>query len=190
MSRRAPKATIVIVLVLWLLTLLASTAPWIVVTAFWALIGGVITLWVRRDMRKEASQERQWTDRLESALRRNMADVFDVRARAFVELEEFEDEGACYAFELDERRVVFVTGQEFYEAARFPSLDFSLVYALDESDLAVDVVIDKRGPKAAAARTISYQVKHGLEVPEHLEVVATSLDGLEAHLRARVQSPG
>jgi hypothetical protein len=54
----------------------------------------------------------------------------------------------------------------------------------------VDVLIDKRGAKTAAARMISYQVKHGLEIPEHLEVVTTSLDELEARLRARVQSPG
>jgi hypothetical protein len=189
-SRRTPIAGLVVVLVLWLLTLLASDAPWLVVTAFWALIGAGILLWVRRDMRKEARDSQQWTDRLASALRRNMADVVDVRARAFVELEEFEDEGACYAFELNGARTVFVTGQEFYEAARFPSLDFSLIYALDEADRAVDLIIDKRAPKAAPARTIPYQVKHGLEIPEHLEVVTTSLDDLEAHLRARVESSG
>ena len=188
-SRRAPIVTIAIVIVLWLLTLLASDAPWWVVTGFWALVGGVIWLWVWRDVRKDARFETEWTARLESALRRNTADVFDVRARAFVEFEEFEDEGACYAFALDDERVVFVSGQEFYEAARFPSLDFSLVYALDEAGNGVDVLIDKRGPKTAAARTISCQVKHGLEIPEHLEVVTTTLGGLEDRLRARVQSP-
>ena len=188
-SRRAPIVTIAIVIVLWLLTLLASDAPWWVVTGFWALVGGVIWLWVWRDVRKDARFETEWTARLESALRRNTADVFDVRARAFVEFEEFEDEGACYAFALDDERVVFVSGQEFYEAARFPSLDFSLVYALDEAGNGVDVLIDKRGPKTAAARTIPYQVKHGLEIPEHLEVVMTTLGGLEDRLRARVQSP-
>ena len=188
-SRRAPIVTSGIVLVLWLLTLLASDAPWWVITGFWALVGGAIWLWVWRDVRKDARFETEWTARLESALRRNMADVFDVRAIAFVELEEFEDEGACYAFALDDERVVFVSGQEFYDAARFPSLDFSLVYALDEAGNAVDVLIDKRGAKTAATRTISYQVKHGLEIPEHLTVVMTTLAGLEDRLRAHVQSP-
>ena len=90
-SRRAPIITIAIVLVLWLLTLLASDAPWWVITGFWALVGGAIWLWVWRDVRKDARFETEWTARLESALRRNTADVFDVRARACVELEEFED---------------------------------------------------------------------------------------------------
>jgi hypothetical protein len=58
---------------------------------------------------------------LESALRRNAADVYDVRAIAFAELEEIEDEGACYAFELEGERIVFITGQEFYEAPAFPA---------------------------------------------------------------------
>jgi hypothetical protein len=188
-SRRAWIATIVIVLLLWLLTLLASDAPWLAITAFWVLVGAAIVLWVRRDVARDASYETEWAERLESALRCNTANVFDVRARAFVELEEHEDEGACYAFALDDQRVVFVSGQEFYQAARFPSLDFSLVYALDETGMPVDVVIEKRGPRTAPVRTISYQVKHGLEIPEHLEVMTTSLDGLEARLRARVQSP-
>ena len=188
-SKRAPVAAAVIIGVLWLLTLLASDAPWHVVTGFWLAVGAGIALWVRRDLRKDAAISRQWTQGLESALRRGEADVCDIRARAFVELEEFEDEGACYAFALDESRVVFISGQEFYEAARFPSLDFSLVYVLDEAGRAADMLIEKRGPKAAPGRTIPFAVKHELEVPEHLEVRDIRLDELEDRLRVRVQSP-
>ena len=187
-SARMPVVSLGIVGALWLATLLASDAPWTVVTAFWAVIGGGIVLWVRRDLRKDDSQRRQWVQGLESALARNAADVYDIRASAFVELEEFEDEGACYAFAIDDRRVVFVSGQEFYEAARFPSLDFALVYALDEEGRTADMLIEKRGAKAAPVRTMPFAVKHTLEIPEHLEVVEASLDDLEARLRARVQS--
>jgi hypothetical protein len=65
--------------------------------------------------------------------------------------EEIEDEGACYAFELEGGRVVFVAGQEFTESARFPSLDFSLVYPLVEQGRPVEMFIEKRGGKAAPA---------------------------------------
>jgi len=188
-SKRAPVAGAVIIGVLWVLTMIASDAPWHVVTGFWLAVGAGITLWVRRDLRKDATSQQQWTQGLDSALRRNEADVYDIRAGAFVELEEFEDEGACYAFALDEARVVFISGQEFYEAARFPSLDFSLVYVLDEAGRVADMLIEKRGPKAAPARTIPFAVKHELEVPEHLEVRHIRLDELEDRLRVRVQSP-
>jgi hypothetical protein len=188
-SKRVPVAALGIILLLWLATLLASDAPWAVITVFWLIVGAVIGLWLRHDQRKDDRHVREWAQGLESALRRNEAEVFDIRARAFVELEEFEDEGACYAFELDEgRRVVFVSGQEFYEAARFPSLDFSLVYALDEEGRPADMLIEKRGPKAAPARTMPFAVKHAFEIPEHLEVVEGPLDQMEARLRVRVES--
>ena len=112
------------------------------ITGFWLVVGAGITFWVLRDLRKDASSQQQWIQGLESALRRAEAEVCDIRASAFVELEEFEDEGACYAFALDEAHVVFISGQEFYEAARFPSLDFSLVYVLDEAGRAADMLIE------------------------------------------------
>jgi hypothetical protein len=168
-----------VVLVLWFLTLMASDAPWLVVTAFWLVVGGGITLWVRRDMRKHAGQLEGIARGLESALRRNAADVYDVRASSFAVLEEIEDEGACYVFQLEGDRLVFIAGQEFYEAARFPSHDFSLVYILDEHGRRVDMFIDKRGAKAAPARTIPAVVKRKLDVPAHLEVHIGRIENLE-----------
>jgi hypothetical protein len=164
---------------LWLLTILASDVPWTVVTAFWIVVGGGIALWVRRDMRMHARQFDDMAAGLRSALAANVAEVFDVRARAFVEFEEVEDEGACYAFEIDGPRLVFVTGQEFYAAARFPSLDFSLVYLCDEAGRRVDMLIDKRGPKAAPTQTIPAARAQETRRPEHLEVRAGSVETLE-----------
>lgn len=171
-----------VMFVLWLWTILASDAPWLIVTAFWLVVGAGITLWVRRDMRSHAGQLAAMVRSLQSAIRRDEADVYDIRARSFAVLEEIEDEGACYAFELEGDRLVFISGQEFYEASRFPSLDFSLVYALDESGAAVDMFIEKRADKATPSRVIAAAVKHHLEVPDHLEVRAGRIANLEAAL--------
>lgn len=168
-----------IVFILWLWTVLASDVNWVIVTAFWLIVGAGIALWVRRDMRSHERDFETMSRGLESALRRNAADVYDVRARLFAELEEIEDEGACYAFELDDGRIAFIQGQEFYESARFPSLDFSLVYVLDEADQSVDTLIDKRGAKAAPARRIPAAVKQRLDVPDHLEVRKGRIADLE-----------
>jgi hypothetical protein len=171
-----------LVLVLWVWTILASDAPWFIVTAFWLIAGGGITLWVRRDMRTHGSHLEGMARGLQSALRRNAADVYDVRARAFAELEEIEDEGACYAFEIEGGRLAFIQGQEFYESARFPSLDFSLVHVLDEAGRTVETLIDKRGAKAAPARRIPAAIKQRLVVPDHLEVRVGRIDDLEGIL--------
>jgi hypothetical protein len=168
-----------IVAILWVWTLAASDASPLVVTMFWVVVGGGITLWVRRDLLKGAAEMGQLAHGLESALKRNLADVFSIHATSHVEFEEVEDEGACYAFQIDDERVVFVVGQEFYQGARFPSHELSLVYPLDEHDRPVDMFIDKKGPRTDPERTISSATKLTLEIPEHLEVRHGRLDTLE-----------
>jgi hypothetical protein len=172
----------VAVFLLWLWTVLASDAPWPIVTVFWLVVGAGLALWVHRDMRTHAGTFERMARDLESALRRNAADVYDIRARSFAEFEEFEDEGACYAFELEGDRLVFISGQEFYEGAKFPSLDFSLVYVLDEGGATIDLFIDKRGAKSAPARVMPAASKHTFDLPDHLEVRPGSIANLEASL--------
>jgi hypothetical protein len=182
-SRSAVLTGAVTTILLWLLTMWASDAPWTVVTAFWVVAGGAITIWTWRELRGGGQQARSIVNALESALRRNTADVFDVRATSFGDFEEIEDEGACYAFDLGDGQVVFVMGQEFHASARFPSLDFSLVYALDESGRTADMFIDKRGAVAVAAERVPAHIKKRLVLPDHLEVrrgsLASVLRGLE-----------
>ena len=173
-----------VVVVLWAATMVASDAPRLVVTGFWLLFGVGLALWMRRDAGRDARSFDAIAAGLKSALKVNTADVYDVKARAFVEFEEIEDEGACYTFELPDNRLVFITGQEFYESAKFPSLDFSLVYVLDEAGQAVDMVIEKRGPKARPAKTIPASAKKDVEMPEHLEVREGTLDDLDLDRRS------
>ena len=146
-------------------------------------------MWVARDMRVFAGQFGDMAQRLQAALGRDAADVYDIRARAFALLEEVEDEGPCYAFELLDGRIVFISGQEFYEGPRFPSLDFSLVYPLDLFGSAVDLLIAKNGSKTAPARQISAASRQGLDVPEHLEIRNGRIDDLDTVLRSSSQ-PG
>jgi len=165
--------------ILWLLTLLASDEHWLVVTLFWIVVGGGIVLWLLRDARRNAAHLRAMARAAESALEADRAEVYDFRARAFAELEEYEDEGACFAFDLGDGRLAFVVGQRFYPEARFPSLDFSLVHPLDGEGAPVDEWIEKRGRRAEPDRVIPAAVKRELEIPEHLGVVRGSLERLE-----------
>jgi hypothetical protein len=185
-SRRVRQAALpivaVVILILWLWTLLASDAPRPVITGFWLVVGVVIALWVRRDLGRNADQLTELAEDLSSALRRDAAEVYDIRARSYAELEEIEDEGAGYAFELPDGNLVFIVGQEFYPDAGFPSLDFSLVYALNEHDAPVEMLIDRRGAKTAPARIIPAAVKRTLAQPEHLAVYPGLLSDVEAIL--------
>jgi hypothetical protein len=182
-GRRAVRASrwigLGIFVVLWIVTLFASDVSWVMITGFWFVVGMVITLWARRDLVREVGHASTMARRLESAVKHDEAAVYDIRAEAFVEFEEVEDEGACFAFDLGGGRIAFVSGQEFYPAAGFPSLDFSLVYILDEHGQAVDMFIDKRGPVAEPTRTIPAATKWTLDIPESLSVMDGALDELE-----------
>ena len=176
---RAVRVGVVGTGILWLLTLLASDDPWLFITLFWIVVGGGIVLWLRWDARKDAAHLRIMARGAEAALEADRAEVYDIRARAFAQFEEFEDEGACYAFDLGDGRLAFVVGQRFYPAARFPSLDFSLVQPLDGEGAPADEWIEKRGERADPDRVIPADVKWELEIPEHLGVVRGRLDRLE-----------
>lgn len=167
--------------VLWLATLLASDAPWMLATVVWLVLGALLYVWVIRDLRKESEHLSATVASMESALSRDEAESFDVVAEAFAEFEEVEDEGACYAFDLGDGRLVFLTGQQFYPSAGFPSLDFSVVYPLDEDARSVDMWIEKRGPAAEPDRVIPAAVKWELadRIPALLEVVRGSLESVE-----------
>jgi hypothetical protein len=170
---------------LWILSLLATDDPWWVITLVWIGVGALIGFWVWRNAERDAVYVRDMARGLHSALDRDEADVFDFHSRAYIEFEEVEDEGACYGFDLGDGTVAFVVGQEYYPQARFPSLDFSLVYPLDTDDNAVHMLIEKRGPRAKPVRVVSRDVKCELEIPEHLSIVRAPLHRIEEVLRSR-----
>lgn len=183
-SRRAARAVVVagvgVTAILWALTMLASDAPWPVITVFWVAVGGGLVLWLRRDVAK--ADLKAVASALESAIRRHEVDEYRIQSSGYVELEEVEDEGACFAFQVGDDQVVFVCGQEFYPDARFPSLDFSLVEPLTESGMPIGGWIEKRGAKAEPLRAIPAHEKLELDIPQHLEVRRASIATLEADL--------
>lgn len=99
-----------------------------------------------------------------------------------VELEEQEDEGACYAFQIAGNRIVFISGQDFYASARFPNNDFSLIHIYREDGALLEGFIEKRGTKLNPSRKIPSEMKEKMEVPDHLKVIDGTLDQLESLL--------
>ncbi len=163
------------------LTLLASTAPRLVIVGFWLVVASALGLWVGADTRKAAALKIRG---LESALRANTAEAIRISAPHYLEFEEVSDEGACYAFEVAENEVVFVAGQDFYRSARFPNSDFTLVKLLSEGGDAIDEIIVKSGEKIAPVRVVPRARKAVLRIPAHLSVIPCGLSALEDTLAA------
>jgi len=134
---------------LWAWTMIVTRDRWYVVTAIWVGIGSVISLWVYFS---EKPKEKANLELYADALRRNQARETRIRSDEMVELEEKEDEGSCYAFQLSEKRIVFVSGQDLYPSARFPNSDFSLVHVYRENEVLVETFIEKHGKKLRPKR--------------------------------------
>jgi hypothetical protein len=147
----------------------------------WAGLAIVVALWSYWD---DAKPIRRAIRLCDETLARNEIKATHIRSSSMVELEEIEDEGACYAFQFAEGRIVFVTGQEFYASARFPNDDFSLAVVRDrEGHIAMEWIV-KYGRKLTPVRTIPAKARARLILPGHLQVIDGRLEDLERLLEA------
>ncbi|NNG14847.1 MAG: hypothetical protein HKM89_00110 [Gemmatimonadales bacterium] len=167
--------------VLWLFTVLASDTDWRIITAFWAVLGGVIGAWAWRE---QAGGINRRLSGIRSAVHRDQADVVRIRSDAVVEFEEVEDEGAAHAFQVDENSIVFIVGQEFYPDARFPNTDFSVIRVYDDRGDLAEFWVSKDGERLDPVRRIDTPSRKRLTVPDCFAVVEGELADLE-HILAR-----
>ena len=168
--------------ILWGFTALAEKGSHLLATAiFWLVLTMPMLLWAyisaSSDVKAAVSQ-------IQNALVRNEVRVIQIKSHEMLDFEEGEDEGACYAFQLDNdnNEVVFISGQDYYRSSRFPNSDFCLNQILDNDGKVVEELISKRGRKLEPLRTISTGVRLKLRVPDHLEVIRGRLENLEAIL--------
>ena len=125
--RHRPRLALIGLLVflpLWIITLVLSDAPLLVVTVFWLLVGAAITVWVGRDQWRPP---RLQIEQLRAALHDGNAAVTELTCVGFVEVEEYEDEGAALILELEGRKLTFLSGQENYPSPRFPSREITFI---------------------------------------------------------------
>jgi hypothetical protein len=167
-----------------LMTLLASDAPVLVIIGFWSALWIVFTLWIGLPWRRLM---RQQIPIIEDGLRTNRARVVRLQSTRVVEFEEEEDEGACYAFAIDDGRSVFVVGQEFYEDDDFPNTDFSLIEILGAADRPIDTLLQKDGAKLQPERVIAARVKWTFDLPRHLQIIDAPVDRVESALASAPQ---
>ena len=142
----------------------------------------LISLWSYFDLRPKFQRE---VDVYRRALLRNEARVTRIQSSSIVEFEEQEDEGACYAFQLDGDQVVFVSGQDFYPSARFPNSDFSVIKIYADDGKLVEHLIEKNGVKLKPLRKISFQRKSRIRIPENFETINADLEHIEEVLSQR-----
>ena len=166
---------------LWAFSIFATIADkkgpsWYVSGLIWLGIGLPLTLWACGGARSDLANA---VRRFETALQDNTAIEIRIQTEEFVEFEEEEDEGACYAFQLPDRRIVLLSGQQFYSSAAFPNSDFSLVDIPSADGTVIVGHIEKRGHKIEPIRTIPANKKAALRIPNSCQVIDGDLSQIE-----------
>jgi hypothetical protein len=181
LRRTLPLVSVIIYGGLWGLTVLATVADrrgpkWYVSGLIWLGIGLPISLGSYIEVRKSVVKGIR---RLESVVRQNAACEVRIRSNAVLEFEEQDGEGGCYAFQLDDHRVVFIVGQQFSSSARFPNSDFSMVDLGAEDGGVVAGFVRTHGARIEPIRRIPAGRKAKLKMPEHLHLMEAELSQLE-----------
>lgn len=174
--------TLAVVGVLWLLTVLASGSPLWVVTAFWAILGVLLAVWVGRDRGGMAAPD--LVRGLETALRGGDASVTRIEARRYAEIEEAEDEGAHLALELVDGSLTFLSGQDSYPTPRFPSERIDYVDVRNPEGATVLSLRSCAGRRLSCARVLPAEIKSRMRWPGDLAIRRGSLEALEEILGA------
>jgi len=139
-------------------------------------IGSVIFLWVYYSKKPKG---KAGLEIYAEALRRNKALETRIQSDEMVELEEDEDEGACYAFQLSGKQILFVSGRTSAPRRDFPTAIFHWFTSMGKTKFLVETFIEKHGKKLRPKRKISAELRSKMKVPNHLQVIEGKLDDLE-----------
>ncbi|NLD35810.1 MAG: hypothetical protein GX654_02990 [Desulfatiglans sp.] len=108
--------------------------------------------------------------------------VTRIKTDRMFEAEEYEDEGACYFFEVEKDKVFLIMGQEYYSTTNFPNSDFSIIEIIDTKGQLVDSIIEKQGKKLKPLRLIPREDKIKIDLTNDNKLIPCSLDHIESYL--------
>lgn len=145
-------------------------------------VGTFLFVSVSRGLLKQNKHVRRMVCVIHDALEHGSVREEIVRSDRMIEVEELEDEGACYLFEVEDRKLLLLFGQEYYSGPKFPSTDFSLVEILDSRKNFVDLFVDKRGEKLKPYKMISAKSRLKHLIPYDHKFIDCGIGELEEHL--------
>jgi hypothetical protein len=148
-------------------------------TVLWLSAAILMPIWIGwEEHRKERARRR----RIESALAANRVEELRVETTQAVVLDEIEDLGEAWAFQVEPDQVLFFGPRQDLPRG-FPSTEFSYAELRDAAGEVVDDRFTFRGEKLAPVRRIPVEAQGGLDLSRDLEVLPGRLDRLEDLLR-------
>jgi hypothetical protein len=131
---------------------------------------------------RQDKQNRVMISILSDALQYGTVVEETIKSDRMIEVQELEDEGACYLFEVEDKKLLLLFGQEYYPGTKFPSTDFSLIQILDSKKNPVEFFIEKHGEKLKPYRTIPAKDRLKQMIPYDQKFINCGIDELDEHL--------
>ena len=116
------------------------------------------------------------------ALQNGTAVEETIKSDRMIEIQELEDEGACYLFEVEDKKLLLLFGQEYYPGPKFPVTDFSLIQIQDSKKNPIEFFIEKRGEKLKPYRTIPAKDRLKQMIPYDQKFIHCGIDELDEYL--------
>jgi hypothetical protein len=158
-----------------------KTPLWFTLLIF-AGVGTFLFVSVCRSMLRQDKHNRAMIHAIDDVLQNGTVVEEIVKSDRMIEVQELEDEGACYLFEVEDKKLLLLFGQEYYPGTKFPSTDFSLIRILDSKNNPVEFFIEKRGEKLKPYRTIPEKDRLKQIIPYEQKFINCGIDELDEHL--------
>ena len=142
----------------------------------------LIVLWVKIEEKIKSSRSIQ---NIKTAITNNSVEVLYCQSNKMIKLEEFEDEGPHYLFQVEDNKILSLGGQEFYETESFPNTEFEIIRCYGNETFPIIFKKYNYGEKLKPIRTISGKEKLKLMKsrkypdPEKFEVIEGRLENIE-----------
>lgn len=145
--------------------------------AFWVYIEALI---------KNSKQLRS----IEQTIEKNIVFVTKVESRKFIQLDEEEDEGFFYLFELNNKKTISIGGQENDPSKKFPNDNFEIAIAKDDKKHIILLERYDMGDKINPTKRIKGREKWKLlesvnyPNPEEFEIIDVNLESVESYIKS------
>lgn len=158
-----------------------KTPLWFTLLIF-AGVGTILFVSVIRSIIRQDKHNRAMIRAVNDALQNGTAVEETIKSDRMIEIQELEDEGACYLFEVEDKKLLLLFGQEYYPGPKFPVTDFSLIQIQDSKKNPIEFFIEKRGEKLKPYRTIPAKDRLKQMIPYDQKFIHCGIDELDEYL--------
>ena len=158
-----------------------KTPLWFTLLIF-AGVGTILFVSVFRSIIRQDKHNRAMIRAVNDALQNGTAVEETIKSDRMIEIQELEDEGACYLFEVEDKKLLLLFGQEYYPGPKFPVTDFSLIQIQDSKKNPIEFFIEKRGEKLKPYRTIPAKDRLKQMIPYDQKFIHCGIDELDEYL--------